>query len=152
IEALFKDWQKGSVPKKNIASIQNRAQKTVYLIDKPGALQSVILAGLPAPARDASDEVAIEAMDNVLGGDFTARINMNLREDKHWSYGAGTGLVGTKAQRPYIVFAPVQTDKTKESLVETMKEVRDLVGSRPPTEPELDKAKDLVTRTLPGRW
>ena len=91
-------------------------------------------------------------MNNVVGGNFTSRLNMNLREDKHWSYGAGTFIAGTKAQRPFLAFAPVQTDKTKESLAEMMKEMRDIVGGRPATDPELDKAKDLATRTLPGQW
>ncbi len=77
---------------------------------------------------------------------------MNLREDKHWSYGAGTFVAVTKAQRPMLAFAPVQTDKTKDSLVEIMKEMTDIVGPRPATGAELDKAKDLATRTLPGQW
>ncbi len=152
IEALFKDWAKGTAPKKNIQTVEAKDRKAVYIIDKPGALQSVVLAGLPAPARTPADEVAIEAMNNIVGGDFTARLNMNLREDKHWSYGAGTFIAGTKAQRPLLAYAPVQTDKTKDSLVEIMKEMSDIVGPRPATGPELDKAKDLATRTLPGQW
>jgi len=77
-------------------------------------------------------------------------VNMNLREDKHWSYGAQSVLLVTTAQRPFIAFAPVQTDKTKESLEELRKEVKDVVGSRPPTAPELDKAKLRKVLELPG--
>jgi zinc protease len=111
-----------------------------------------VLAGLVAPPRNAKDEIAIEAMNNVLGGDFTARLNMNLREDKHWSYGAGSFLPNAAAQRPYLAYAPVETDKTKESVAEILKEMREIPGSRPASEAELERAKDLATRTLPGQW
>ena len=77
---------------------------------------------------------------------------MNLREDKHWSYGARTQVVDARGQRPFIVNAPVQTDKTKESMQEILAELTGIRESRPVTSDELAKAKDLRTLTLPGRW
>jgi zinc protease len=75
---------------------------------------------------------------------------MNLREDKHWSYGARSMLLATIAQRPFIAIAPVQTDKTKESLEEFRKEFKEVVGARPPSQEEMDKAKVRKVLELPG--
>jgi zinc protease len=75
---------------------------------------------------------------------------MNLREDKHWAYGAGSFLLNARAQRPFIIFAPVQTDKTKESMMEVNKEVRAIVGDRPVTAEELTQVKANETLSLPG--
>jgi zinc protease len=75
---------------------------------------------------------------------------MNLREDKHWSYGASTALAGTRGQRPFYAYAPVQTDKTKEAMIELDKEFRGIIGPRPPTPEELAKAQASQTLRLPG--
>ena len=151
LERLFRGWKSTEVPKKNIAAVKHQPT-TVYLIDRPDSIQSVIFAGHIAPPKSNPDEIAIEAMNQVLGGSFSARINMNLREDKHWSYGARSVVVDARGQRPFLVFAPVQTDKTKESMVEIRNELTGIVGDVPPTPDEVDKAKDKNTLTLPGRW
>ena len=88
LEKLLAEWKAGSAPAKDVKEVAVATKSTVYLIDKPGALQSVIIAGVIAPPRANPQEIAIEAMNNSLGGMFGARLNMNLREDKHWSYGA----------------------------------------------------------------
>ncbi len=77
---------------------------------------------------------------------------MNLREDKHWSYGAFSFFWSAKGQRPFLAYAPVQTDKTKESLVEMNKELRDILGSHPPTGDELEKVQKNLTLSLTGEW
>jgi zinc protease len=152
LEKLFREWKKGDVPKKNINTVDVPSASTVYIVDKPGSLQSIIFAGHVAPPKANPDEIAIETMNNILGGSFTSRVNMNLREDKHWSYGAGSFFNGARAQRPFIVYAPVQTDKTKESMVELLKEMKDITGPRPATADELSKVKDNQTLELPGTW
>jgi zinc protease len=96
--------------------------------------------------------VAIQAMNEVLGAGFSARINMNLREDKHWSYGARSRFFSARGQRPFYVSAPVQSDKTMEAMREIQKELTGIIGDRPPTDDELARAKDKRTLTLPGRW
>jgi predicted Zn-dependent peptidase len=98
------------------------------------------------------DETAIEQMNNVLGGDFTSRINMNIREDKHWSYGSRSGIINTRGQRPLFVMAPVQTDKTKESIQEVIKEVNLFVGDKQMTQPEFDKTKQNTVLGMSGMW
>ncbi len=79
---------------------------------------------------------------------------MNLREDKHWSYGARSIMFDTAAQRPFVVYAPVQTDKTAEAMAEIQKEITGIRGGgdKPATSDELAKVKDQKTLTLPGRW
>jgi zinc protease len=91
-------------------------------------------------------------MNTVLGGDFTSRINMNLREDKHWAYGAYSFLLPARGQRPFIAYAPVQTDKTGASMAELQKELTGVTGAKPVTADELNRSKSLLTLTLPGEW
>jgi len=91
-------------------------------------------------------------MNTLLGANFTSRINMNLREDKHWSYGAGSLLFEARGQRPFIAYAPVQTDKTRESIAELIKELNGIGGSKPVAPEELIKAQASLTLTLPGSW
>jgi len=150
LEKLLSGWKAGTVPKKTVKTVNLPAKSVVYLIDKPGALQSVIVAGVVAPPQGNPEEIAIEAMNDGLGGNFGARLNMNLREDKHWSYGARMQFWDARGQRPYLSIAPVQTDKTKESLVEMNKEFHDVVGSRPLSQQELEKVQANETLSLPG--
>jgi zinc protease len=112
----------------------------------------VILAGHVAPPKANPDEIAIQTMNTALGGDFTSRINMNLREDKHWSYGARSIFLDAEGQRPFITYAPVQSDKTKESIQEIYAELSGVTGAEPLTEDELRKAVASRTLTLPGSW
>src|SRR3984957_3702852 len=150
LEKLFAGWKSGTVPVKNVKTVSVAAKSAVYLIDKPGAQQSVILAGVVAPPRANPQEIAIEAMNDSLGGIFGSRLNMNLREDKHWSFGVGSRVRDARSQRPFYAFAPVQTDKTKESIVEINKELRGIIGDHPVGEDELSKIQANETLTLPG--
>ena len=77
---------------------------------------------------------------------------MNLREDKHWTYGAGSFVVPASGQRPFLAYTSVQTDKTKETIQEIAKELRGPLGPRPLVADELQQAKDGLTLTLPGTW
>ena len=150
LERRLAAWKPGPVPAKAIARVERPKQPLVYLIDKPDALQTVIVAGSIAPPVNAGSEIALDTLNDIWGGTFGSRLNMNLREDKHWSYGARSVLLATTAQRPFINLAPVQTDKTKEALEEMRKEFKEVVGARPPTEEELDKAKVRKVLELPG--
>ncbi len=153
LEARFRSWKKGNdIPKKNVAAVGHPETNTLYLVDKPGAQQSVIVAGIAAPPSNNPHEIAIETMNNVLGGNFTSRLNLNLREDKHWSYGARSMLFDARGQRLFFAYSPVQTDKTKESVHEIDKELRDILLDRPPTADELARFKHLQTVQLPGRF
>jgi len=152
LEKHFKNWKSGIVPEKDIADVTVAKSDSVYLIDRPGSQQSIVLAANIAPGKGDSDDLAIESMNDVIGGSFTSRINMNLREDKGWAYGARTTLLQTKGQRPFIAYAPVQTDKTAESIIEIKQELLEFLTTNPVTEDELQKVKDNNTLSLPGRW
>ncbi|HTI03808.1 MAG TPA: pitrilysin family protein [Gemmatimonadales bacterium] len=149
---LFSRWQAGDVPQKNVGTVADQPKPLVYILDRPGAEQSIILAADLAPPKANPHEYAVEAMTSLLGGQFTSRVNMNLREDKHWSYGAFTFVWDARGQRPFIAYAPVQTDKTKESMIEVDKELRGILGPRPITADELSKAQANLTLSLPGTW
>ena len=152
LERLFSGWQAGEVPSKSIATVGQPPQRVVYLMDRPGSLQSVIIAGNVAPPKANPHEVTIQTMNAVLGSDFSSRVNMNLREDKHWAYGAYTFFRDARGQRPFLAYAPVETDKTKEAVVELDKELRGIVKDRPITPEELSRAQASLTLTLPGSW
>jgi zinc protease len=150
LEKAFQSWTRGEVPKKDIARVEHRDKPVLYLMDRPGSMQSMIFAGHIAPPRANPDEVSFETFNTVLGGSFTSRINMNLREDKHWSYGAGSFMRAARGQRPFITYAPVQTDKTKESLAEMNKELREVLKDRAITADELLMVQNNLVLRLPG--
>jgi zinc protease len=152
LEKLFANWKVGQIPEKNIKNVQLPEKSVVYLIDKPGALQSIIFAGNIAPPRANPKEIAIEAANDDLGGMFGSRLNMNLREEKHWSYGATSLLWAARGQRPFLAVAPVQTDKTKESLEEMNNEFRGILGEHPVTAEELARVQANETLSLPGSF
>jgi zinc protease len=152
LERAFAAWRPGDIPAKNIAKVDQQPQPVVYLVDRPGSLQSLIIAGNVAPPKANPKEVSIQTMNGVLGSDFSSRVNMNLREDKHWAYGAYTFFRDARGQRPFVAYAPVQTDKTKEAIIELDKELRGIVKERPIQPDELSRSQASLTLTLPGSW
>jgi len=149
---LFASWKAGDVPKKTIPTVQQPDKNVVYLIDRPGSGQSVIFAAQLAPPRNDSESIPLDLVNDIFGGTFSSRINMNLREDKHWSYGVRSVIPATRGQRPYLSFSPVQTDKTKESLAELVKEYTNLVGGKPISADELKDAQKNETLALAGTF
>ena len=149
------DW-KGQGPVAKPAALPKvaRPEKArVYLIDQPGAVQANIMAGEVMPSTRDPGAVKLEMSNDVLGGSFTYRLNMNLREDKHWSYGARTMLLGAQGQRPWIAMAPVQIDKTADSIKEMQREFADYgSGKVPATQEEVTKVINNEVRSLPGAY
>jgi predicted Zn-dependent peptidase len=154
LDKVFGDWKPGAgkVPAKNLAKVAAPASSRVFLIDRPGAQQSLILAGSLAPSTKAPDNLDIETMNGAFGGTFTSRLNMNLREDKHWAYGAFSFLPDALGQRPFLMYAPVQTDKTAPSAGEILSEARAVIGKQPLTPEEIAKIKEGDVRSLPGEY
>jgi zinc protease len=150
IEKAFQNWKPGETPKKNLARVEHRDKPVLYIMDRPGSMQSTIISGHIAPPRANPDEIAFETLNTVLGGNFTSRLNMNLREDKHWSYGAGSFMLPARGQQTFMVYAPVQTDKTKESIAELNRELQEILQKRTVTGEELSLAQDSQTLRLPG--
>jgi zinc protease len=153
LEKHLGSWRDSAPPPfKNIAEVLPPSRRAVYLVDKPGAHQSVVIGGLPALPTNNPHEPAIEMMNAILGGDFASRINQNIREEKHWSYGARTMFIDAKGSRPFLLYAPVQGDKTKETLQELDMEIRGALGMKPFTSDELNQAKNNATLSLPGSF
>jgi zinc protease len=141
LESKFGNWNDSESYQNNAIDIQNYqipTERKIYLVDKPGAVQSLIVAGQLLPFPDSKVEKDIELMNAVIGGSFTSRLNMNLREDKSWSYGARTRLSRFKGPRPMLVYAPVQTDKTVPSIQEIIREYDEYLTSRPAEIEELE--------------
>ena len=152
LEKAFGGWKAGDVPKKNIAQVAQPEKTSVYLMDKPGAQQSTIYAVQLAPPRNAPEAVQLGVVNNIFGGNFGSRINMNLREDKHWSYGVRSSVLPARSQGLYLSTSPVQADKTKEALQELVREYGNIAGAKPITEAELKEAQDNSTLSLPGSF
>ncbi|HEY6401008.1 MAG TPA: pitrilysin family protein, partial [Blastocatellia bacterium] len=152
LEKAFAAWKPGETPKISIPTREQPKQTVVYLIDKPGAAQSVIIGGHLLAPRNDPDATPFEVLNAILGGQFTSRINMNLREEKGYTYGAGTFPFPAKGQGLLAVYAPVRTDVTKESLQELMKELREIRDARPPTMDEVKFAQSNLTMSLPGQY
>jgi zinc protease len=154
LNKVFANWKAPATPRpgKNISDVALPKSATVYLMDKPNAEQTTILAGHLLPSTQADDRFVTNTAINLLGGQFTARLNMNLRESKHWAYGAYTGQGESLGQRYLNAWAPVQTDKTIESIQEIAREFNDYVGARPATQDELDRLIANDVRSLPGQY
>jgi zinc protease len=152
LEKLFSSWKSGDVPAIKIPDVPQPEKDVVYLIDRPGSGQSVIFGAQLAPPFNNPDQIPLSLVNDVFGGNFSSRINMNLREDKHWSYGVGSRLIAARAERPFVSFSPVQTDKTKESMAELVAEYKGIVGDKPITETELKDEQTNSTLSLPGSF
>ncbi|MEO8073001.1 MAG: pitrilysin family protein [Acidobacteriota bacterium] len=152
LEEAFGSWKIGTAPKKNVSTVAKTAGKKIYLIDKPGAPQSTIVAAHISEASGQPEDLAGEPLFRNFGGMSTSRLNRNLRLDKHWSYGTSGALRDARGQRTFLVLAPVQTDKTKESIIEVKKEIADVAGNRPVTGEEFESIMRNMTLRLPGRF
>jgi zinc protease len=151
-EEHFGDWERGEVAMAEVPEPEPITSTQVYIVDKPGAQQSVIMVGNLGLRRSAEDYDAFQIMNNAFGGKFSSRVNLNLREDKGYSYGARSVFLGTRGVGPFVVLAPVQTQSTKESLVEILNEYRDVVGARPITEQEVMEAKGNMIKGMPRQF
>ena len=156
LETAFGSWRATTpaTPRITVSPAAPRTTPVVYLVDRPGSPQSYVLAGLPALPRDTrgEEEFTYSAFNTNFGGNFTSRINMNLREDKGWSYGVSSGIVGGRGPRMFRITAQIQTDKTKESIQELQKELRDVLNTRPLTAAEMTTTQNNTIMGLSGRW
>ena len=152
LENVLKTWKKKNVPAIKIPKIKPIQGSHVYLIDKPGAAQSVIVTGKLGMLRNSSEYFKVELMNTILGGKFTSRLNMNLREDKGYTYGAGSMFMYFKGLGPFLAYAQVQSKVTKESLMEFVKEFKGVGGEIPVGAEELDETKKYITLRYPKEF
>ena len=151
-EKYLSSLPQGDTPNKQITRPIANQESVIYLLDRPDSKQSAVIAASLLPKYGFDGELPLQLMNEVLGSGFNSRINMNLREDKGWSYGARSVISNTQAERPFIVYAPVQSDKTVESLIEIRNELTSITSDRPAQQDELSRSLDRRILTLPGRW
>jgi zinc protease len=149
LETAFANWKAASVPETKIPAATNVAKPGIYLVDRPGSAQSVITIGQIGVSRDNPDFVPLSVMNSILGGQFTSRVNLNLREEKGYTYGARSGFSFRRGAGPFSASADVQTAVTKESVAEFMKELNGIRGAIPVTEKELEYNKQSIIRRFP---
>jgi zinc protease len=155
LEKAFAGWKAPATPLPAAAlpAVKLATKPKVLLVDQPGAIQANILVGQVVPPSTDAGAIDLELANGVLGGEFSSRLNMNLREDKHWAYGSYSGLGNALGQRVWAATAAVQIDKTTESIKELQREVIDYVtGKAPAKPPELAKLQATEIRALPGSY
>jgi zinc protease len=152
LEKALGSWTGGEAVAVDIPAPSPEKKPGVYLVDKAAAAQSVLAAGLVGPARSTPDYFPLVVMNSVLGGQFSSRMNLNLREDKGYTYGARSGFGFAKGPGPFQAGASVQTAVTREATVELVKELTEITGPRPVNDTELAFAKDRLVKGFPGRF
>ena len=150
----FGDWDAPDIerPAKELFPVDPVEETVIYLMDKPGSPQSLVIGGHLLPPNQDEDREELDMAVRILGGNFNARLNMNLREDKGWAYGARASATSAVGQRPLIYYAPVQIDRTVDSLRELIRETNAYIGETPANIEELTRSKDGILRSLPGRY
>ncbi len=150
LERAFAKWQRGHVPAVDVtAAPLERNRNVIYLVDRPGAAQSVLHIGHVGVPRSNPDYFPLLVLNQLLGGQFISRVNLNLRENKGYTYGARTQFDYRRGAGPFTASAGVQTAVTKESVAEFLKELRGVRGEMPVTAEELLYAKQSLTRGFP---
>jgi zinc protease len=151
LEKAFGGWQNtGAVPRPALPAASPVKARQVYLVDKPGAPQSQIRIGSIGVARDTPDYHAIDVANTMLGGSFSSRLNQNLRERNGYSYGAGSQFAMRAQAGPFVALAGVQSDKTRESLIEFFNELNGM--ATPPESDELTRVRNLQALGFPGAF
>ncbi len=154
VEKALAAWPKGGEKPANSRTplCRRSAPATIFLVDKPGAAQSTFAIGNPGPPRSTPDYYALQVMNTMLGGMFQSRLNANIREEKGYSYGVSSSFAFGKGPGAFRTGGDIVSAKSDAALVEFMKELRGIGGSRPITDEELATAKDSLIQRLPGTF
>lgn len=147
LEKAFAAWKPGDVPKTEIPKAAEPGTAKIYLIDRPGSVQTNLSAGVLTIERTDPDYFALEMMNQVVGGGPSARLFMNLREDKGYTYGAYSNVSSNKYRGVFNASTQVRTDVTDGSMKELFYEFKRIRDEKAPAE-EFDRAK----RTIVGGW
>ncbi|WP_374474077.1 M16 family metallopeptidase [Arenimonas sp.] len=155
LEKHLGQWKgTGAAPAQpEVTEVALPAKPRVFLVDQPGAIQANVYVGQLAPSSMDAKATEFEIANSVLGGEFSSRLNMNLREDKHWAYGSYSFVQAAKGQRPWLAFAAVQIDRTAESIAELQREISEYATGKAPAKPEeVAKIQASEIRSLPGSY
>jgi zinc protease len=154
LEKSFGTWAKPATPKpvKNFSAPVPAATAKIYLVDRPNSPQSLIIGGQVLDAKGSDDLVTLRAANDILGGAFLSRLNMDLRETKGWSYGVGSRIGAQEQQISYTISAPVQADRTGDSIKALRSQISDFLTTRGVTAEELERTMNGNIRELPGSF
>jgi predicted Zn-dependent peptidase len=153
VEKGLAAWAKaGDKPSFDYPKLPELQPAKIYLVDKPGAAQSVFNIGLPGPPRNTPDYFALQVLNTILGGQFQSRLNANIREQKGYSYGVNSGFAYGKGPGAFRAGGSIFSAKTDAALIEFMKELKGIVGEKPITDEELKTAKESLIQGLPQRF
>src|SRR5689334_480562 len=153
VEKAFAAWSRGvKKPSFNYPKLPELQPARIYLVDKPGAAQSVFNIGLPGPSRNTPDYFALQVLNTILGGQFQSRLNANIREQKGYSYGVNSNFGYGKGPGAFRAGGSIFSAKTDAALIEFMKELKGIVGEKPITDEELKGAKESLIQGLPQRF
>ena len=153
LKAQFDGWHGDGHPgTKSFPSDVPAPPSRIILIDRPNSPQAMIVGGVPTSAKGVDFMLPLFVANDALGGNFLSRINMDLREARHWSYGASSEFDRQKQAAPYIVYAPVQTDKAGEALASLRSDIDGYLGDQPMTEAEYERAITSSIRQLSGEF
>ncbi|MBU0743165.1 insulinase family protein [bacterium] len=152
LERTFARWERGPVRPVAASVARPSGDGKICVVDKPGAQQSVIVIGHEGLAQNDPDVLPMQVMNLPLGGQFMSRVNMNLREDKGYTYGARTMTLNFGQSGIFLAFSQVHTEYTAESVMEFMKELDDVRGPRPISDQELADGKNQLVKSFPQQF
>ncbi|AMV36531.1 M16 family metallopeptidase [Planctomyces sp. SH-PL62] len=152
LEARFGGWKARPAPPKVVPTPPTTNPDAVFVVDKPGAAQSVLAIGRLGVERKSPEAPALGVLNAIVGGQFSSRLNMKLREEKGYSYGVGSDFRSLRAPGWFEVRGSVQTAVTRESVEEIRRELAELHGPRPITDAEFDSARRRVVYGFPSRF
>jgi zinc protease len=153
LNRAFGSWKAGSNSARKPIGKAAPAGARVILVDQPGAVSSTVVAGHALPPFDPEKSAELDILNQIFGGSFESRLNMNLREDKAWSYGYSSGIdPNTSGDQLLTMSGQVQTDRTAPAMEEIRREFVEFAGDRPATNDEVERAKINRIRSLPGNF
>jgi zinc protease len=151
-EQAFHAWRPQPVSPPAIEALRPPTACAIHIVDRPGSAQSVVMVFEEAPPRSAPDYFDFLTVNTILGGTFISRLNMNLREDKGYTYGCYAEWTTLRYAGAFAATAQVQTEVTQDAVRQIVGEIRDIAGTRPPTATELDDARNTLAQGFPQRF
>jgi len=152
LEKAFRAWESGTTPSTEVPPVPEYTGPRVVVIDRPGAQQTNIVAGYAAMSRNDTDYLAFQVMNTAFGGQFASRINMNLREDKGYTYGVRSRQSSFREGGMFLITAPVETPSTQASISELIMEMEAIRTDRPMTETELTDSRNRLIMGFPQEF
>jgi predicted Zn-dependent peptidase len=153
LEKSFGDWRSaGPKPVKDFSTPIAPQEGRIMLFDRPNTPTSLIFAGQILPVKGTDDLTALMEANDVLGGSFLSRLNSDLRETRHWSYGVAGFISRVQHRVPYLIYAPVQTDKTGASIAAMRDDISAFLNGKGVTPEEMSRTIDGAVRELPGQF